>query len=84
MRDLLKRLDRLATAMAPGGSPPRCVVHFIGSNGSGNAERWAPRWASGYAGAERIERNADETPEAFEARALAEIPGFVLMGCGDA
>lgn len=78
----LERLERNAMNVPP--APFRATILLIGAR-DGKAEPWDPRWAEGgdYSGErERIQRQPDESPEAFEARARAQFPaGLLLMGC---
>jgi hypothetical protein len=81
MRDAFKRLERLEQATKPAHSIDRCVITLIGAK-DGRALPWNPTWAQTQNGKQATTRRPEETAEAFEARANAELSGFLIMiGC---
>lgn len=81
MRDALKRLERLEQMHAPKSGIDRVVIQLIGAK-EGRALPWNPTWAQTQKGDQAATRLPDETAEAFEARANAELRGFMVMiGC---
>ena len=72
MRELLKRLDRLEQATPKNTKPRRIIRPLIGAR-DGKPAPWRPEWAR--CDGQSISRANDETPEAFEARALARFTG---------
>jgi hypothetical protein len=82
MRELLKRLDRLEGAtMARNREPIRIIRQIIEpGGGAGGAMPWNPTRAE--CGGQVIERQRDETPEAFQDRAVGAFPGMgrIIIG----
>ena len=78
MRDLWKRLEALE-ARGEQREPLRVVRQIIGCR-DGQALPWNPTRAK--CRGETIARDADETPEAFQTRALAHFtgPDRVIIG----
>lgn len=72
MRELLKRLDRLEQATPKKAKQWRIIRPMVGAQ-DGRPAPWRPEWAR--CDGQSITRANDESPEAFEARALAHFTG---------
>jgi hypothetical protein len=79
VRDLMKRLQRLEGGMRLDGGVTR-IVRTIVAVDDGRALPWNPRRAYTHGQPQALERNKDETIEAFEARAAAHFPAHYVIG----
>ena len=80
MRDVLKRIEKLECRVNP-PAPPRVVrtiIQFVKAE-NGKPAPWNPTRASTYDHGDAIERDPEETIEAFELRASAHFPGSFLI-----
>ena len=84
MRELIKRLERLETRQHQ-PEPLRAIWRVISPLPGGGAAPYDPKFARApQSGLSQIARMDDETPEAFEARALACFPsGRIVMSTRD-
>lgn len=82
MREILRRLERLEQIAPKMITPPSIRIQLIDVAEGGGPAPWNPAWASPHGASEqRIEREAAETVEAFEARASQRFPaGIYMMG----
>ena len=83
MRDLLQRLERLETAAAAKvpAEPLRIIRRIIGVAPGGGPAPFEPEWATARNDrSAAIQREAGESVEAFEARALERFGGSIIVG----